>query len=80
MVIVVADTGIGIAPADVDKVLVPFVQVESGLDRSYEGTGLGLPIAKSLAELHGGSLTLESTLGRGTKVTVRFPEERVVPA
>jgi PAS domain S-box-containing protein len=80
MVIVVADTGIGIAPADVDKVLVPFVQVESGLDRSYEGTGLGLPIAKSLAELHGGSLTLESTLGRGTKVIVRFPEERVVRA
>jgi PAS domain S-box-containing protein len=78
MVIAVADTGIGIAPGDIEKALTPFVQIESGLDRTYEGTGLGLPIAKSLAEMHGGSLEIESAPGRGTTVTVRLPPERVL--
>jgi PAS domain S-box-containing protein len=78
MRVVVTDTGIGIAPGDIEKALTPFVQIESGMDRSYEGTGLGLPIAKSLAELHGGSLTIASEPGGGTTVTVRFPPERVV--
>jgi signal transduction histidine kinase len=58
--------------------LAPFRQVESGLNRKIEGTGLGLPLSKALVKLHGGSLDLESKIGVGTTVTVRFPAERVV--
>ena len=74
----VADTGIGIALADIPKALAPFQQVDSDLNRKYEGTGLGLPLTKALAELHGGSLDLQSEVGVGTTVTVRFPAERIV--
>jgi PAS domain S-box-containing protein len=74
----VVDTGIGIAPEDIDKALTPFGQVDSALSRKFEGTGLGLPLAKSLVELHGGVLDLESVVGSGTRVTVRFPSERLV--
>ncbi len=52
--------------------------MDSGLQRAHEGTGLGLPLTKSLTELHGGSLDLQSEVGVGTTVTVRFPAERVV--
>jgi signal transduction histidine kinase len=69
----VTDNGIGIAKADLDRVLTPFGQVDSTLSRQYEGTGLGLPLTKSLAELHGGSLTLRSKPGRGTTVAVYLP-------
>ncbi len=48
--------------------------------RKYEGTGLGLPLTKSFVEMHGGSLDLQSVVGDGTIVTVRFPVERIVPA
>jgi signal transduction histidine kinase len=58
--------------------LAPFRQVESGLNRKIGGTGLGLPLSKALVKLHGGSLDLESKIGVGTTVTVRFPAERVV--
>ena len=58
--------------------LTPFRQVDSDLNRKYEGTGLGLPLTKALAELHGGSLGLQSEVGAGTTVTVRFPAERIV--
>ncbi|MEE9250063.1 MAG: PAS domain S-box protein [Alphaproteobacteria bacterium] len=74
----VADTGIGIALEDIPKALARFGQIEDQLNRNYEGTGLGLALTKSLVELHGGSLDLQSTLGVGTTVTVRFPEERVL--
>ena len=74
----VADTGIGIALSDIPKALSPFQQVDSDLNRKYEGTGLGLPLTKALAELHGGSLDLQSEVGVGTTVTVRFPAERIV--
>ena len=74
----VADTGIGIAPEDIPKALSQFGQVDSDLGRRHEGTGLGLPLAKCLAELHGGSLDLQSQIGIGTTVTVRFPAERIV--
>jgi signal transduction histidine kinase len=74
----VADTGIGIALDDIPKALSPFQQVDGDLNRKYEGSGLGLPLTKSLVELHGGSLDLQSRLGVGTTVTVRLPEERVV--
>jgi PAS domain S-box-containing protein len=75
--ICVRDSGIGIAPGDLETVLTPFGQVESAFSRRHHGTGLGLPLAKSLAELHGGTLTLESTLNEGTCVTIRLPASRV---
>ncbi len=74
----VADNGIGIALEDVPKALAPFQQIEGQLNRKFEGTGLGLPLAKSLVELHGGSLDLQSDLGIGTTVTIRFPAVRIV--
>ncbi|MCH9051642.1 MAG: PAS-domain containing protein [Proteobacteria bacterium] len=78
-VIQVADTGVGIALEDIPKALAPFGQVDSALSRKYEGTGLGLPLTKSLVEKHSGSLDLQSEVGVGTTVTVRFPPERMVP-
>ena len=74
----IIDTGVGIADEDIAKALAPFRQVESDLNRKIEGTGLGLPLSKALVKLHGGSLDLESKIGVGTTVTVRFPAERVV--
>lgn len=75
-----ADTGIGMAPEDIPRALSRFGQIDSALSRKFEGTGLGLPLTKALAELHGGSLGIESAPGVGTTVTVRFPAERIVPA
>jgi PAS domain S-box-containing protein len=69
----VIDTGIGIARADIPKALAPFSQVDDGRARHQGGTGLGLPIVKSLIEQHGGTLVLESEPGRGTQATLRFP-------
>ncbi len=77
-VLQVIDTGIGIAFEDIPKALAPFQQVDSGLNRKHEGTGLGLPLAKSLVVMHGGYLDLQSEVGVGTTVTVRFPAERIV--
>ena len=74
----VRDTGIGIAPADMEKVLAPFGQVESAFSRRHQGTGLGLPLARALTELHGGTLALESAVGAGTTVTILLPRARVV--
>lgn len=74
----VADTGIGIPHEHLDRVLRPFEQVERALSRSHGGTGLGLPFAKKIAELHGGSLWLESEVDKGTHVTVRIPPERLI--
>ncbi len=74
----VADTGIGMAPQAIRKALAPFQQIDSQLNRKYEGSGLGLPLAKSLVELHRGTLELQSKVGTGTTVTVRFPAERMV--
>ncbi len=76
----VIDTGIGMAFEDISKALAPFQQIDSGLNRKHEGTGLGLPLTKSLIELHGGYLDLQSKVGVGTTVTVRFPAERIVPS
>jgi PAS domain S-box-containing protein len=78
LAVTVRDTGIGIAPGDMDTVRAPFGQVESAFSRKHHGTGLGLPLANSLAALHGGSLTIESTEGAGTAVTVFLPACRVV--
>ena len=76
----VSDTGKGIAPENLDLVFTPFWQADTPYSRSHGGTGLGLPLSKSLAELHGGDLTLESKLGVGTMVMVVFPSERTIPA
>jgi signal transduction histidine kinase len=69
----VADTGIGMTAAETALAVLPFQQVDGSLARRHEGTGLGLPLAKGLAELHGGTLTIESVPGRGTTVQVRLP-------
>jgi signal transduction histidine kinase len=76
----VVDTGIGIALDDIRKALSPFQQIDSEINRKYEGTGLGLPLTKALVEMHGGYLDLQSEVGVGTSVTVRFPAERIVPS
>jgi signal transduction histidine kinase len=78
IVIAVSDTGIGIAQEDMDRILKPFEQVENAQTRSHEGTGLGLPLAKRIVELHGGVLTVSSMLGRGTTVYARLPKTRLV--
>jgi signal transduction histidine kinase len=72
----VVDTGIGIAAEDIEKALLPFVQIDSTLQRKYDGTGLGLPLARSMTEHHGGSFEIKSNVGEGTSITVRFPPER----
>ena len=77
LVIAVRDSGIGMAPHDIDKALEPFQQIDNVFNRRYEGTGLGLTVAKLLVELHGGVLTIESAPERGTTVTVRLPPQRV---
>jgi signal transduction histidine kinase len=77
LIIAVKDAGIGMEPADIPAALQPFRQLDSALTRRFEGTGLGLPLAKTLVELHGGTLALESAPGAGTAVTVALPKERL---
>ena len=74
----VTDTGIGIAKDDIERCLQPFAQVDSGLNRKYEGTGLGLTLSQGLARLHDGSLRLESELGLGTRAIVTLPASRLI--
>jgi signal transduction histidine kinase/DNA-binding response OmpR family regulator len=69
----VTDTGIGISPDGLDHLFNPFSQIDSGLARKYEGTGLGLVLLKNLAELHGGSVAIESAVGEGSRFTVWLP-------
>ena len=78
LAVTVADTGIGIAESDLERVLKPFEQVDSSLSRQHQGTGLGLPLVKAIMEMHGGRVELHSQLGVGTQVTVLFPPERVL--
>lgn len=75
----VEDTGIGIAHDDIPKALERFGQIDSSLNRKYQGTGLGLPLSKRLIELHDGTLSIMSVLGEGTIVTATFPAGRVMP-
>jgi signal transduction histidine kinase len=66
------DTGIGIKPEDCERIFLPFVQVDSGLARKYEGTGLGLALVRQLTQLLGGDVNVESNVGRGSRFRVRF--------
>ena len=75
----ISDTGIGIADEDIPRVFMAFQQAESHLARRHVGTGLGLPMVKSLIELHGGKVTLDSRVGYGTTVTVELPADRCLP-
>lgn len=77
MVISISDTGIGIAESDIPRALSIFGQVHR--TSNNEGTGLGLPLCKMYAELHGGRLTLQSRLGEGTTVRIFFPHQRTLP-
>jgi PAS domain S-box-containing protein len=72
----VADTGIGIPPEQIDNALSAFGQVDNPFTRSQEGTGLGLPIVKSLVEMHGGKFQIESAIDKGTKVTLILPAQK----
>jgi PAS domain S-box-containing protein len=76
-VIAIEDTGIGMNVEDIAIALEPFRQIDGALNRRFDGTGLGLPLAKALVELHGGSLTIQSAPSVGTKVRVRLPLERI---
>lgn len=78
--LVVRDTGIGIAPADIATAFERFGQVDSRLARRYQGTGLGLPLSRQLMELHGGTLVLRSEVNVGTTVTLTLPPERLKTA
>jgi signal transduction histidine kinase len=77
LVLSISDTGIGIPPEKIEKVFQPFEQVANHLTREHGGTGLGLPIAKALIELHGGELLLSSEVGVGTTARLRLPNARV---
>ena len=77
LVLQVSDNGIGIAPDDIPKALARFQQIDSAHNRKHEGSGLGLPLVKSLVEMHGGTIDLQSQLGVGTTATVRIPSYRL---
>jgi two-component system cell cycle sensor histidine kinase PleC len=77
LVLRVGDTGIGMAAAEIGEALTPFKRLDNELTRRHDGTGLGLPLAKTLVELHDGILEIDSAPGRGTTVACRFPPGRV---
>lgn len=78
IVIETADSGIGMSPADIGVALTPFGQVANSITRKETGTGLGLPLAKAMMEMHDGSLRIDSEVGHGTIVTLNFPAARVI--
>ncbi len=69
----ITDTGAGMSPAEVEIAMRPFGQIDTAFNKRYEGTGLGLPIAKALARMHGGDLRIDSQKGAGTRVSVILP-------
>ncbi|MBO9546964.1 CHASE2 domain-containing protein [Caulobacter sp.] len=78
LVFTVTDTGIGIAPDDLERIFEPFTQVDASTTRKYGGTGLGLPICRRLANAMGGELHVESALGAGSRFIVRLPLTEIV--
>ena len=77
--IVVSDNGIGIAAEDLQRVFKEFQQVDSGINRKQQGTGLGLALTRSFAILHGGDVRVESELGKGSRFTIDIPVEARIP-
>ena len=71
--IAIIDTGIGISPENIKKLFQPFIQIDSDLNRQYQGTGLGLALVKRIVELHRGQVELTSTLGQGSCFTIKLP-------
>jgi PAS domain S-box-containing protein len=76
----IIDTGIGIAPENIPKLFQPFVQIDSALNRKYEGTGLGLALVKQIVDLHGGKVSLISELDVGSCFTINLPYETASPS
>jgi len=76
--IVISDSGIGIANDDLENIFEPFTQVQDVLTRPHEGSGLGLALVKSMMEMHGGTVSIDSVLGEGTIVSLTFPLDRTV--
>jgi PAS domain S-box-containing protein len=70
----ISDTGIGIASDDIPKLFQPFIQVDSNLNRKYEGTGLGLVLVKQIVELHGGFVSIDSEVGKGSCFSIMLPQ------
>ncbi len=77
--LVVSDSGVGMSDEEIEVALTPFGQIASLMGAKHTGTGLGLPLAKAMMELHGGSLTITSMPQRGTNVVLTFPAARVLP-
>ena len=75
VVIAISDTGIGIRESDITRLAKPFVQVENQFTKTHKGSGLGLAIAQSLVKMHGGTMEIRSSVGKGTTVTVTLPVE-----
>ncbi len=78
LIMSVSDNGIGVAEGDLDKVFMPFGQLDNILARKHKGTGLGVPLVKELTEIHNGVFEFKSEQGKGTTVRIRFPAERVI--
>jgi signal transduction histidine kinase len=79
VLVTVQDTGIGMAKEDLPIALSAFGQLDNAYTRGHRGTGLGLPMVKALAELHGGHLEIDTAPGLGTTVTISLPSEPVLP-
>ncbi|HLO47032.1 MAG TPA: PAS domain S-box protein [Kamptonema sp.] len=77
--IAIIDTGIGIAPENINKLFQPFIQIDSALNRQYAGTGLGLALVKRIVELHGGEVGLTSEVGVGSCFTIYLPDNTTIP-
>jgi signal transduction histidine kinase len=75
----ISDTGIGIPKNQLDRLFRPFQQLDSGLTRKYDGSGLGLSISKKLANLMGGDILVQSELGQGSTFTLELPQVREAP-
>ena len=76
----IQDEGVGMSPEDVKRAMMPFTRIQNNLKGKTEGTGLGLPFAKVLTELHSGTMTISSVLGQDTSVELNFPPERAMAA
>lgn len=80
VIVVIRDSGVGMNPEEIEVAMTPFGQVDGGRSRWREGAGLGLPIAKALVELHGGTLYIASQQNEGTEVVITFPGRDTVTA